>query len=166
MRGDSPGTSSITPLLDETSFIDGDSEDKYSTLMESAKITLADVFNIPKYGADYICQILIAKYIHIGRERQTELLHDSEKIAILKMESRFLQNWADLFLLLIDSLATNLVNSEHADGNWKVKLLESCQTIINEAQRRHKSKAVAELEVSTETKVQEMLGFDIVRSLF
>ena len=98
-------------------------------------------------------------YSHSHREKQIKLLRDSEKVAILKLESDFLQNWADFFLLLADSLATNLVTSEHVDKKWKVKLLKSCQTIIDEAQRSIKSKAVAKLEISSNMGTQAIVRF-------
>ena len=47
-RMDTESPSSTVPLLQETNFIDG-AEDKFSSLMQSAGPSLADVFIAPKY---------------------------------------------------------------------------------------------------------------------
>ena len=81
----------------------------------------------------------------------------------MKLESSFLQNWADFFLMHIETLATNLVASEQVDEKWKAELLNSCQSTVDEALRRYKSKAVAEIgNISTDKEALQMAGFDVV----
>lgn len=62
--------SSIMPLLNETNFSD-DSEKKYSSLMESAASSLADVFILSEYDTKKVLNVANSTlYIFIQREAE------------------------------------------------------------------------------------------------
>lgn len=67
------------------------------------------------------------------------MLYGCIKEAIMKLESSFLQNFAYFVGLRVEILGTDVVIAEQATEDWKAKLLESCNKIIDATQMNNSS---------------------------
>lgn len=51
----------------------------------------------------------------------------------MKLESGFLQNFVDFIGLLVEILGTDVMVAEQAMEEWKIKLMDSCNKILDTA---------------------------------
>lgn len=97
----------------------------------------------------------------IVREKQHEMIYSCEKRAFMKLESSFLQNYANFVHLCVEIMGSGLVVTEQASEEWKTGLLESCselskavQLMRNEPTREEEPDLVSPMRVSVLGKEQ------------
>ena len=74
------------------------------------------------------------------------MMFENEKATILKIEEDYIRQKSDLFLFMLDCVATQIVTSERASEDWKESLRDYCENMLIRTKKRTRSHSVANFQ--------------------
>ena len=73
------------------------------------------------------------------------MMYVYEKNTILKIEEEFIRQKSDLFLFMLDCVATQIVASGQAEEDWKLSLRDYCENVFLRTKKRTRNHSVVNL---------------------